>query len=87
MTNDTSPEKDTPRSDSEPEPEGVHRHNEHRRHGYRGYPNNPDVGGAIHSSTGLGGVGAEQGSGTSGSIFTEKTQEDVDELGEEGDDK
>ena len=83
MTKDTTPENENI-SSNESEPEGVHRHNAHRRHGYRGYPNNTDVGGAIHSGTGFGGVGAEQGSGagTSG-IFTEKTREDVEELGED----
>jgi hypothetical protein len=77
---DTPSEKDTKRDETD-EPEGVHRHDEHRRHGYRGYPNNPDVGGAIHHGTGLGGVGSTEGSGTgtSGSVFTDKTREDVEE--------
>ena len=75
MTKDTTPENENIGS-NESEPEGVHRHDAHRRHGYRGYPNNTDVGGAIHSGTGFGGAG------TSG-IFTEKTREDVEELGED----
>ena len=86
MTKDTSPEKDAPKSDTESEA-GIHEHDKHRRHGYRGYPNNTDVGGAIHHGTGMGGVGATQSSGGGGSIFTDKTRESVEELGEKDDEK
>lgn len=82
-TNDTPPEEKKPASGSEPdEPE----HRKPRRHGYRGYPNNPDIGGAVHAGTGLGGVGStERGSGAprESSIISEKTRESVEELGEE----
>ncbi|HEX4441341.1 MAG TPA: hypothetical protein VH854_14780 [Thermoanaerobaculia bacterium] len=90
MTKDTSPEQDArPKSsDTKSEPEEIHRHEKHRRHGYRGYPNNTDVGGAIHHGSGMGGVGATQGSGGgSGSIFTDKTRESVEELADEEDEK
>ena len=56
-----------------------------RRHGYRGYPNNPEIGGAIHTGTGFAGVGpgGAEGPGGKSSIFTDKTQESVEELKEE----
>ena len=85
MTKDTPGRENEDPTTNDTEPAGVHRHDEHRRHGYRGYPNNPDVGGAIHHGTGLGGVGSTEATGTggSGSVFTDKTAEDVEELGED----
>ncbi len=69
---------------TEPEPAGDHEHEKHRKHGYRGYPNNPEIGGDIHAGTGFGGVGSTAGSSSSGSgILSEKTRESVEELGEE----
>ena len=69
----------------EPEPTGDHKH---RKHGYRGYPNNPDIGGDIHIGTGFAGVGSTGTAGASGSsLITDKTRESVDELGEEEKDK
>ena len=83
--------KDTPpkvdiikKPEPKPEPAGVHEHDKHRKHGYQGYPNNPDLGGDIHMGTGFAGVGPTGGAGSSGSgIISEKTQESVEELGEE----
>jgi hypothetical protein len=58
---------------------------EPRRHGYRGYPNNPEIGGDIHTGTGFAGVGPGGGEGTSreSSLFGDKTQESVEEIKEE----
>jgi hypothetical protein len=84
MTNDT-PTKDTPeKRDAGSGQAGVHRHSRRRRHGYRGYPNNPDLGGRIHLGTGFAGVGSIGSTGTSrgGSIFTPKTERSVEELAE-----
>ena len=82
-TNDTPPEdKFLKPEDEAEEPE----HHKSRKHGYRGYPNNPDIGGDIHAGTGLGGVGStERGSTASreSSVISEKTRESVEELGEE----
>ena len=75
------PEDKFLKPDPEPEPR------KSRRHGYRGYPNNPDVGGDVHAGTGFAGVGStERGSGGS-SIIGEKTRESVEELGEEEEEK
>ena len=53
-----------------------------RKHGYRGYPNKPDIGGNIHTGTGFAGVGPTGGAGTSGSsLISDKTRESVEELG------
>lgn len=66
------------------EPAGVHEHGKRRKHGYRGYPNNPEIGGAIHTGSGFAGVGPTGGAGGSGSgILTEKTRESIEELKEE----
>ena len=75
---------------SEEEPAGVHEHDKHRKHGYRGYPNNPEIGGAIHTGSGFAGVGAPStgDAGASGSgILTEKTRESIEELEETEDEK
>ena len=65
---------------AEPDPEP----RKHRRHGYRGYPNNPDIGGDIHIGTGFGGVGPGGSElPARSSLLSEKTRESVEELGEE----
>ena len=80
--------KDTPEDkarEAEPKPTGEHKH---RKHGYRGYPNNPAIGGDIHIGTGFAGVGSTGTAGSSGSsLITDKTREAVDELEEEEKDK
>jgi hypothetical protein len=59
-----------------------------RKHGYRGYPNNPEIGGDVHSGTGFAGVGSTDRSvGGSSDIFTEKTQESVEEIKEDEEDE
>lgn len=82
MTNDT-PTRDKPgKRDAGRESPDERPRSKRRRHGYRGYPNNPDLGGRIHHGTGFGGVGPIGSVGTSGSIFTPKTKEAVEELAE-----
>lgn len=57
-----------------------------RKHGYRGYPNNPSIGGAVHSGTGFAGVGSLAGPGIGSSdsdILTEHTREDLENEEEE----
>jgi hypothetical protein len=56
-----------------------------RKHGYRGYPNNPAIGGEVHTGTGFAGVGPGGSSSTSreSGLFTDKTQESVEEIKEE----
>ena len=49
---DAPPEKKS--ESAEPERE----HRKSRKHGYRGYPNNPSVGGNVHIGTGFGGAGS-----------------------------
>ena len=86
-TKDTPSEEPKPnekKSEFDDETPGVHEHDKHRRHGYRGYPNNPDIGGEIHTGTGFTGAGPLSGGSSSGSdVFTDKTQEDVEERDEE----
>jgi len=64
-------------------------HRKSRKHGYRGYPNNPSIGGDIHTGTGFAGVGPGGAAGESrgSGILTEKTRESIEELGEEGEEK
>ena len=73
------PTKDTSSSE-DPKPR------KRRKHGYRGYPNNP-TGGGIHSGSGFGGAGALSGPGGAGlpdsGVLTERTREDVEETEEE----
>ena len=81
--------KDMPPEDKslkpEPEPEELE-HHKSRKHGYRGYPNNPDIGGDVHAGTGFAGVGStERGPGGGSGVISEKTRESVEELGEEKD--
>ena len=79
---DMPPNEDTAKKiEPESEPADAHKH---RKRGYRGYPNNPDIGGGLHIGSGFAGVGSTGGRGASGSgIITEKTRESVEELGEE----
>ena len=77
---------DKDKSDVEPDDSATEEPRKPRRHGYRGYPNNPEIGGDVHAGTGFAGVGSTDRSvGGSGGIFTEKTQESVEELKEEED--
>ncbi len=72
--NDKTPENETPAEEPRKQ----------RKHGYRGYPNNPDIGGDIHVGTGFAGVGPGGTTGAPGSgLITDKTREAVEELGEE----
>lgn len=88
MANDDMPPEDKflkPEPDSE-EPE----RRKSRRHGYRGYPNNPDIGGSVHTGSGFAGVGAPDTTGLGPSqsgIIGDKTRESVEELGEEEEEK
>ena len=45
----------------EPEAPGEHQHRKRRKHGYRGYPNNPAIGGDVHTGSGFAGVGSAAG--------------------------
>jgi hypothetical protein len=85
MTPKDTPEDKTRKPDSEPEePE----HHKPRKHGYRGYPNNPNVGGDVHAGTGFAGVGStDRGTGGKSGVISEKTRESVEELGEEEEEK
>lgn len=77
---DPPPEDQFPKPDPEPEePE----HHKSRKHGYRGYPNNPDAGGDVHAGTGFAGVGSTERGTRGSSLIGEKTRESVEELGEE----
>jgi len=83
--------EDTPEDKSrKPETETEeHEPHKHRRHGYRGYPNNPDIGGDIHTGTGFAGVGPGGATGNprKSSFFPDKTQESVEELADEEEEK
>jgi hypothetical protein len=67
----------TPKSDLEPR-------RRHRKHGYRGYPNNPSAGGDVHWGSGFSGIGPEGASGSPGlsssGIITEHTREDASKV-------
>jgi hypothetical protein len=81
--------KDTPddrANKADPEPEtGEHKH---RKHGYRGYPNNPNIGGGVHIGSGFAGVGPSGNDlPARSSMLTEKTRESVEELGEDTEDQ
>jgi len=76
---------DEPPKDESPKQEPEHRKS--RKHGYRGYPNNPEVGGNVHAGTGFGGVGSTERGGGGSSVISEKTRESVEELGEEDEKK
>jgi hypothetical protein len=84
-TKKSSSNEDPKASPSDPEPE-----HEHRKHGYRGYPNNPEMGGAVHSGTGFTGAGSLSGPGSGSSdsgILTEHTEKSLEELEEEEEEK
>lgn len=83
MTTDTPSKETTKTSETSAETAGVHRHDKRRRHGYRGYPSNPQLGGRIHTGTGFAGVGATGGLESGASVFTPKTLESVEEVGAE----
>lgn len=86
--NENEEEIVTKKAESDPEPAGEHGHRKRRKHGYRGYPNNPEIGGAVHMGTGFAGVGPTGGAGPSGSgLISEKTRESVEELGEDGEEE
>jgi len=79
MTPKDTPEDKANKADTEPS--GEHKR---RKHGYRGYPNNPEIGGGIHIGSGFAGVGPG-GSDlpARSSMLTEKTRESIEELEEE----
>jgi len=77
------PKKTSPSPDDEPTGEIEH---QHRKHGYRGYPNNPDIGGGIHTGSGFGGVGSTAEPGSGQGILTDKTREAIEEIDEEDED-
>jgi hypothetical protein len=85
MTPKNTPPSEDGANKTEPEPAGEHKR---RRHGYRGYPNNPDIGGDIHIGTGFAGVGPGGNElPARSSLLSEKTRESVAELGEEEEDE
>ena len=82
MTPKDPPPKDEEarKSESESATSGPRKRDKHRKHGYRGYPNKPEIGGDIHVGTGFSGAGPMGGTGPSGSrIVGEKTRESVEE--------
>ncbi len=66
----------------QPPPTEEPRPRKRRKHGYRGYPNNPSVGGDIHFGSGFAGVGSAGPTGGSGllksGVITERTREDAE---------
>ena len=52
-----------------------------RKHGYRGYPNNPGAGGDVHSGSGFGGAGSVSRpvNPVDSKIISERTREYVEE--------
>jgi hypothetical protein len=83
MTPKETPEDTLKKAD--PEPAGDQKH---RKHGYRGYPNNPEIGGGIHTGTGFAGVGSAGNEiPARSSMLTEKTRESIEELGEQTEDE
>ncbi len=77
MTDSQTP-KDDPNAAPAPEPR-----RKHRKKGYRGYPNNPSVGGDIHAGRGFGGVGVAGATGGAGlvkaGVISERTRDDAEE--------
>jgi hypothetical protein len=86
---DKAPDQDvTKKIDTKTQSPGAQKQHKHRKHGYRGYPNNPKIGGDIHVGTGFAGVGPVSGASSSGSdILGDKTRKSVEELGEEDEEK
>jgi len=76
---------DKDKSVSEPDDSASDEPRKPRRHGYRGYPNNPGIGGDIHTGTGFAGVGpgGAEGPARESDIFTDKTREAIEELKEQ----
>ena len=78
MTNKKTSSNEDPLRTPKTEPEGERKH---RKHGYRGYPNQP-AGGGVHTGSGFGGVGSTSGDGGSGlsdsGIISERTREDAE---------
>lgn len=75
-----SSKQDSPETpQSEPEPR-----RKRRRHGYRGYPNNPSAGGDIHWGSGFSGIGPAGAAGSSilpkSGVLTERTREHASKL-------
>jgi hypothetical protein len=58
-----------------------------RRHGYRGYPNNPTSAGEIHWGSGFAGIGAMNGPRGSSGILTERTRADAGRTASDEDDE
>jgi len=87
MDKKESPPNQDPAKTPEPKTEDEDRreHRTYRKHGYRGYPNNPDVGG-VHFGTGFAGVDPPGGIGVGlpkSGVLTERTREDVEDTAEE----
>jgi|GEM_PF-2143480 hypothetical protein len=77
------PGKTSPSSDDEPT--GEMEQHKHRKHGYRGYPNNPNIGGDIHTGSGFAGIGSTAPGASGSDILTDKTREAIEELEDEDD--
>ena len=75
-------DKETPRGKPSGEPEETP---PRRKHGYRGYPNQPGTPGDVHTGSGFGGAGSVSRSGNpiDSSVISERTREDVEEGEEE----
>jgi hypothetical protein len=86
---DKAPDQDiTKKIDTKTQTPPAQKQHKHRKHGYRGYPNNPKIGGDIHVGTGFAGVGPVSGASSSGSdILGNRTRKSVEELGEEEEEK
>ncbi|HEY1434289.1 MAG TPA: hypothetical protein VGG65_02880 [Thermoanaerobaculia bacterium] len=68
-------EDPVPANRTKPENQGDRKH---RKHGYRGYPNQPG-GGAVHIGSGFAGVGSTSGdSGSDTPFIGERTRESVE---------
>ena len=82
---DSPPKEDEgKKTGSELETPGVPRRDKHRKRGYRGYPNKPEIGGDIHVGTGFAGAGPVGSVGSSGSsIVGGKTRDSVEESEED----
>ena len=76
----SSPQDAVSRRETETEPR-----RRRRKHGYRGYPNGPSVGGDIHWGRGFAGIGAMSGSTGSSAILTERTRDHAARDTNEGD--
>ena len=74
-------QKDVPPEEKHAPETGPKADRKRRKHGYRGYPNQP-AGGAVHIGSGFAGVGSTGGGGGAGlsdsGIISERTREDVE---------